>query len=516
MLMKSIWGSDLKISIVFLIGMTCSTLVAALSVSEWNFSYALDDAYIHMAIVKNLVNHGLWGVDSFSHASASSSPLWILVLVPFFALLGEHYFLYTPFILNVVFQISALYVVFQIVSSFVQQEKQYQYAVLMMLITPFVPLTFGGMEHSLQMFLVVLMLKHFLKYLNTQYNRDKYMLVILAPFIVMVRYEDFAFITAIALVLAVFKREYVLSLVLLVSGLLFVGVFGIISKQYLGLDYIPSSILAKSALGKEFHLASLIKTTALKFLDNIWLPHIFLMYILNVLILYKTFLQEKALNYLIVIFLITLSLHAAFGSFGWLYRYEAYLMIFGLMNIVIYVLKFDVLNKKMFVLLLLLLAFVKPLFGGFYQSIFGSKNIYEQQVQMGRFVEEFYQGQSIAANDIGAISYFGDIKLLDIFGLGSMEMIELKRHGNHNTKNVNAIMDRRKVEFMMIYDPWFDYLSFPNYVKIGEWTVGHNVILGGTTVSFYSRKDLVKENKIKIEKFSMRSLTKKAVYKSID
>jgi len=514
--MKSIWDSDLKISIVFLIGMTCSALVAALSLSEWNFSYALDDAYIHMSIVKNFVNHGYWGIDAYSHASASSSPLWILILSPFFAIFGEALFVYIPFALNISFQVASIYLVLQIVSTFSTQNKQYVYMIAMVLVTPFIPLTFGGMEHSLQIFLILLMLKYLLSYIEKEDIYSRNAMLALSPFIVFVRYEDLAFIAAVAISLALFKRKYLLSILLLLSGVLFIVIFGFVSKKYLGLDYIPSSILAKSALGKEFHLIQFIKLLAFKFLNNMWLPHIFLLYIINVLILYKTYLQDKALNYLVVIFLVTTMFHAAFGAFGWLYRYEAYLVVFGLMNIMIFSLKYDQVNSKMLVLGLLLLAFVKPLFGGLYQSVFGSKNIYEQQVQMGRFVEEFYQGQSIAANDIGAISYFGDIKLLDIFGLGSMEMIELKRHGNHNTKNVNAIMDRRKVEFMMIYDPWFDYLSFPNYVKIGEWTVGHNVILGGTTVSFYSRKDLVKENKIKLDKFSMQSLTKKAVYKRID
>ena len=51
--------------------------------NEGEFTYALDDTYIHLAVAKNLGAHGTWGINPGEFSSCTSSILWPLLLALF-------------------------------------------------------------------------------------------------------------------------------------------------------------------------------------------------------------------------------------------------------------------------------------------------------------------------------------------------------------------------------------------------------------------------------------------------
>ena len=127
-----------------------------------------------------------------------------------------------------------------------------------------------------------------------------------------------------------------------------------------------------------------------------------------------------------------------------------------------------------------------------YQPI-ASKNIFDQQIQLADFLHQNYRSSNVVANDIGAITYFNNIHLLDTYGLGSIEVAKLRKedHGKFtDNKSLQAYIYKTakslNFEVALVFDEW---VKMPDYFKkVGTLTIQNNYMSGGTTVSFYSIK----------------------------
>ena len=79
-------------------GMCLIYILLMLSKTENNFTYILDDAYIHLAMAKNFALHGVWGVTEHSFSSSSSSPVFTFVLAGLIYCFGNYQLI--PLIFN--------------------------------------------------------------------------------------------------------------------------------------------------------------------------------------------------------------------------------------------------------------------------------------------------------------------------------------------------------------------------------------------------------------------------------
>ena len=64
------------------------------------FSYPVDDVYIHMELAKNLAFNNTWGINEGEFGSASSSPLYTVLLAGLFKFFSKQ--VYIPFVVNCV------------------------------------------------------------------------------------------------------------------------------------------------------------------------------------------------------------------------------------------------------------------------------------------------------------------------------------------------------------------------------------------------------------------------------
>ena len=492
------------ITLLILLLVTLMAYMLLLVLTDNHFTYAISAPYIHMTISKYFIMQGVLSVDGETYSSASSSPLWMMLLSLFYKLLGAKLFVYLSAVLNILFQGLTIAIIFKLFERLTEQKLHYIYGVILVLGTPFVTLTLGGAEHSLQIFLIVWFLYYFIEYFKNRENKThQWKLILLAPFVVFVRYEDFAFITAVAMLISFYLKDWRLAIYLMLSSLVFVAIFAFWSSIILGIDPVPTSIIAKSTVGSDVNLIK-------KFLITLREPHIFMLFTLNTAILFLTFKKEKQIMFVLSsIFMLTFTAHLLFAKIGWMYRYEAYLVLFGTLNIILYHHLFKIKGKWFYIIsVFVLLGLAKHIaYSPFYASM-SAKKIYEQKIQTANFVTEYYSASHLTTDNIGSIPYFSDVKVFDIHGLTNPEIITLKKQGIYTDKIKKELILKKNNEMIIAYSSRFKEENIKGYIKIVDWRISNKFFPADNTVSFYSREDKTKENYRKLKIFSEEKLSK--------
>jgi hypothetical protein len=189
-------------------------------------------------------------------------------------------------------------------------------------------------------------------------------------------------------------------------------------------------------------------------------------------------------------------LHLAFAATGWFYRYEAYLILCATVVVPVLVLKYrkEALPEKLrpvsWAALLLIFALFFPFVlrssAAYSKARQACLNIYDQQYQMGRFLKTYYDHDTIAANDIGAISYGTHASVVDLWGLGSIDVARSRKGGYWKPAFLDSLVRSRQVKLAIVFDEWFDPQLLQRWTKVGTWQISDNVICGSDIVSFYA------------------------------
>jgi len=282
--------------------------------------------------------------------------------------------------------------------------------------------------------------------------------------------------------------------VLGLAGLAPVLAFGMWSRAH-GWFFVPNSVLLKANVPTRATSAAreLVETL-------LGVPHLLVLMLAAFALLILTFVDRKRWSWSQValgLFLVTSFLHVMLARVGWLFRYEAYLVFMG---VIVVAIALDEQRTRLWrpalawraLALAALLAVFVPLghraASALVRTPWASKNIHDQQIQMGTFIARYYRGAGVGANDVGAISYLGEVRTLDLFGLADFEVGRLKLYGVWNTEAMRQVTRERDVKVAVIYDEWFErYGGVPReWVKAGEWTIAHNVVCGSDRVAWYA------------------------------
>ncbi|NIG56322.1 hypothetical protein [Chitinophaga sp. Cy-1792] len=489
-----------------------------------HFCYSLDDAFIHMAVAKNLGLHGVWGITPDAFGSASSSPLYTVLLASLFRI-GVNSYLAGLWI-NIIAAYGVLYTVHRILLKYGLPAIGETIVLFSLIVLfPFTVIILTGMEHLLHFWFALLFIQGVVEMISAEYiNTRKLLLVSLwGALMVATRFEGL-FILGAACLLLLFYRKIIAAFTTGFVAALPVVIFAVISVAYGGY-ILPNSVLLKSsggpagpgALGhalQEIFIYRLMygnstimglfqadkAYTGQSSISGTSLLRILIIVPLLV-VLVKTKVSNTARQAVNMGIILSIggALHLALAAVGWMFRYEAYLIGLAIINIALLLwclwpgvtgLYSSSIWPQRLVMVILLFFVASPLLvramAGYRSTYRACRNIYDQQVQMGRFLQQYYPGVPVAANDVGAVSFLSDSRIVDIWGLGNNEIAKSKLTGHYNATYLKELLKRENVKIAIIYPDWYDNALYHSWAETGSWTIQDNVVCADPTVRFFA------------------------------
>jgi len=497
-----------------LIGTVGALELRAFSWTSGKLVYPLDDPYIHMAIAKQLAIHGIWGVSSAGFSSASSSPLWTLLVAVCFKCVGV--FDWIPLAINLAAGTGIVFLAW----FFLEEQGIPRFQNLVVLTTfiylvPIPTLIISGQEHVLHILICLLFAYLVVRQCSAENPSwlSTFYLTLLAPQLTFLRYEG-VFLLLVGVGLLILRKRFWGGFSCLAAGLLPIVLFGCFSEGN-GAFFVPNSVLLKGSV-PSFGLNSTVMWLVRR-LRVLWSsPHVPLLALAALATLYQklvtsiTTWSDRALLWLLI-FLATLIPHSLFASYGWFFRYEAYIVSLGLAALIVFSIDSSAIRVRqldrleqlragerqklatycigfIFFFLLCFPLLVRAL-DAIRLAPKAVKNIYEQQYQMAIFAKKYYDRETIALNDVGAVSYYTNARIVDLEGLASTRVVKMKFSESYDTGSLRQMVAEERPSIIMVYENWFNGGRNPSipheWIRIGSWTIRDNVVCGGDQVSFF-------------------------------
>lgn len=489
----------LAAALVILGALVAIFLAMALRLTGGGFAYALDDAYIHQALARSLAFSGEWGLGGHAFAGASSSPLWTILLALATRVAGDHAL--TPLVLNLA-SAALLLAVAHVVLARRGLPSVAILLVLAMLVVavPLAPLVLSGMEHVLQAALALAFAALAAEALasGAPTRAQRAWLMVLAPLLVGVRYED-AVLVGVVAVAAWIRGQRGLAVGMLALGAAPAVVYGAFSMAH-GWPFLPTSLIAKAVPLREPFDALVIAVGTLFGLEGA--RHV-LVLVLAALVLVVTRRKDRPASpsdILIATFAATACLHFVLGRAGWFFRYDAYLVALGIVAIAatlherrpwpVRPWRAHASRVAALAAITILVAFpvATRALEAHDHTPRAIADIHNQHLLVARFLDENYPGRGVALNDIGAVSYFADVRIVDLWGVSDQEMARAWHERAVTTALVRERALAGNASVGVLYDSLFLQVGGlpPEWVAVGRWTLAERVVAAGDAVTFYA------------------------------
>ena len=411
-------------------------LPALLLVGQTDFAasgivYTLDDPYIHLTLARQ-IGQGHYGINPGEFAAPSSSILWPFLLVPFiFTAAGE----LVPLAINLAALLATLWWIGRWFETFVPASWATLATVVVAFCFNLYGLPLNGMEHSLQVMLVVVVA---LSLMQERLAWPFWLSLTLLPFI---RYEGLAISLPTLLYLFLTARH---RLPAMVSGAVIVcGIGGFSAFLYSnGVGLLPASVMQRDAVSFSDRFPDVGRIV-----HNAEAQFYFVAIAAFAAVLYLR--QGRSLVALLLLAAPTAA-QLMFGLYGDASRYQIY---FEIWVAIVFLAAYAQTTLVRGVLVNILLA--AGLVAGTTDAILvtlttplASRNIADQQKQMATIAGE-YLDEPVAILDLGLVSLRSRRYILDLAGLASYEALVLRDNPDRQAW-MPALMERHRVEHAIV------------------------------------------------------------------
>lgn len=469
------------------------------------FTYGLDDAYIHLTVAGQWAETGTMGINPGEFAAASSSPLFTVLLALSHLIFGKSITFWTPLFLNFVASLGVIHWM----GTWIQKHKQSPWWIAVALVAGLlVPMTMSGMEHLLHAWILLICLKNVSEIHSSPESSFESYRGLLLPlfFLGGIRFEGLA-AAGIMVLYLLWKDRSWRPVVVGIIAILPVLAFAALTYSESGM-ILPNSVYMKLNPPKGLAFVNLTGSKRLfgKVMTALTGSPLVLPALVTLMALIlstgKSVVQRHQLVFPGVALCI-LFLHILGSTFVTV-RYEVYLMMLVIACLMGYgkgllIQWFPTMKERQdqtgwFMAVVLIIGLGTLWMGPVYRNIYmpqsrvirASQEIHQQQGMMARFTREFLSGERVAINDLGRMSYESEAGyILDLEGLGSTAVTLINKEGAYSWNSLRELMDSLDISYAMIYDDWYAEVGLTEEGKVGSWEMEDIFILGGTTVSFY-------------------------------
>lgn len=182
--------------------------------------------------------------------------------------------------------------------------------------------------------------------------------------------------------------------------------------------------------------------------------------------------------------------HLSLASFGWLYRYDTYLVAANMAALALLLCQGHprATTWRWLVLACAVGLTLPRAWHVWTKTPMAMDDRRWEHLMPAEFVKQLPKGTTIAVNDLGVFAFDGHARVIDVFGLGHNTPLRLRRSGTGYThESISSFLESEGVQLAIVQYCWGDIKQVvpPKWELMGAWIGERNVVFNDKVVAVF-------------------------------